>query len=105
MYSLYLGTIFEDTLKWDLNTEAMTRKGCQQLHLLQKLRSFNVDPTILELFYNSFIRSVLTFSFICWFIILMLSRDTHYKELQILVPKSPVIKLEVCLRSIINKCC
>ena len=40
----YLGTVFENTLKRDLNT----KKGHQQLHLLQKLRSFNVDPTILK---------------------------------------------------------
>ena len=46
----YLGTIFEDTLKWDLNTEAITRKGYQRVHLLRKLRSFNIDPTILKLF-------------------------------------------------------
>ena len=63
----YLSTIFEDILKWDLNTKAITKKGRQQLHLLCKLRLFNVDPTILKLFYNSFIESVLTFSFICWF--------------------------------------
>ena len=63
----YLGTIFEDILKWDLNTDAITRKGHQRFHLLPKLRSFNVDPTILKLFYNSFIENVLTFSFICWF--------------------------------------
>ena len=61
----HLGTISKDTLKRDLNTEAITKD--QRLHLLRKLRSFNVDPTILKLLYNSFIESVLTFSFICWF--------------------------------------
>ena len=50
----YLGKHFEATLKWDLNTEAITRKRHQLLHLLRKLRSFNVDPTILKLFYNSY---------------------------------------------------
>ena len=35
----YLGTIFKDTLKWDLNTEAITKKGHQRLYLLRKLRS------------------------------------------------------------------
>ena len=65
----YLGTIFEDSLKWDLNTEAITRKGHQRLHLLRKLKSFNVDPAILKLFYNSFIESVLTFSLFAGFII------------------------------------
>ena len=65
--------IFVDTLKWDLNTETITKKGHQPLHLLQKLRSFNVDPT-LKLFYISFIDSVLIFSFICWFY----NRNTKY---------------------------
>ena len=63
----HIGTIFEDTLKWDLNTEAITKKGHQRLHLLRKPRSVNVDPTILKLFYNSFIENVLTFSFVYWF--------------------------------------
>ena len=63
----YLGTIFEDTLKWDLNTEVITKKGHQRLHLLQKLKSFDADPTVLKLFYNYFIENILAFSFICWF--------------------------------------
>ena len=76
----YLSTIFEDILKWDLNTKAITKKGRQQLHLLCKLRLFNVDPTILKLFYNSFIESVLTFSFICWFYNLNVKqKKTDYK--------------------------
>ena len=54
----YLGTIFEDSLKWDLNTEVITKKGHQRLHLLQKLKSFDADPTILKLFYNYFIENV-----------------------------------------------
>ena len=57
------GTIFEDTLKWDLNTETTIKKGHQQLH---QLRSFNIAPTILKLFCNSFIQNVLTFTSICW---------------------------------------
>ena len=46
----------------------VTYKKCQQrLYCLRKLRSFNVDNTILSMFYKSCIQSVLTFSFICWF--------------------------------------
>ena len=65
--SVVVFLVFEDTLKRDLNTEAITKKGHQRLHLLRKLRSFNVDPTVFKLFYNYFIESVLAFSFICWF--------------------------------------
>ena len=77
----YLGTTFEDTLKWDLNTEFVLKKGYQRLHLLRKLRSFNVDSNILKLFYSSFIESVLTFSFICWFFNLTLKQKNSLRKI------------------------
>ena len=33
----YLGTIFDDKLKWDDNTEEIVKKGQQRLYLLRKL--------------------------------------------------------------------
>ena len=54
----YGGTIFDDKLKWDDNTEEIVKKGQQQLYLLQKLNYFSVDQKILTLFYKSFIESV-----------------------------------------------
>ena len=50
----YLGTIFDDTLKWDDNTEEIVKKGQQRLYLLRKLNYFCVDQKILTLFYNFF---------------------------------------------------
>ena len=63
----YLGTVFDDKLKWDDNTEEIVKKGQQQLYQLRKLNYFSVEQKILTLFYKSFIESVLSFSFICWF--------------------------------------
>ena len=63
----YLGTVFDDKLKWDDNTEEIVKKGQQRLYLLQKLNYFFADQKILTLFYKSFIESVLSFSFICCF--------------------------------------
>ena len=63
----YLGTIFDDKLKWDDNTEEIVKKGQQRLYLLRKLNYFSVDQKILSLFYKSFIESIPSFSFICWF--------------------------------------
>ena len=63
----YLGTIFDDHLKFDVNTEAIVKRGQQRIHLLRKLNSFSVSPVILCRFYQSFIESLLSFSFICWF--------------------------------------
>ena len=38
-----------------------------RINLLRKLNSLYVSPVILSHFYQSFIKSLLSFSFICWF--------------------------------------
>jgi len=63
----YLGTIIDKRLRFDLNTEAICKKGQQRLYCLRKLRSFNIDKTLMELFYKSYIEPVLSFSISCWF--------------------------------------
>ena len=60
---LYLRTPWKGVL----TQRPLLRKRQQQLYLLRKLISFNVDSAILKVFYNSFIESVLTFCFVCWF--------------------------------------
>ncbi len=45
----------------------MSKKGQQRLYFLRKMVSFSVSPSLLKMFYNSFIESVLTFCIICWF--------------------------------------
>ena len=59
--------MFDDKLKFDNNTEAIVKKCQQRMYFLRKLSTFSVDRTILQLFYKSFIESVLCFSFICWY--------------------------------------
>ena len=54
-------------------TEAITKKGHQRLHLLWKLRSFNAEPTILNVFYNSAFWPFLLFA---GFTILTLCKET-----------------------------
>ena len=63
----YLGTVFDNKLKWDVNTEQVVKRGQQRVYLLRKLNSFSVSSVILSRFYQSFIESLLSFSFICWF--------------------------------------
>ena len=62
----YLGTVFDNHLKFHTNTEVIVKKGQQRVHLLRMLNSFSVSKVILRIFYQSFIESLLTFSFICW---------------------------------------
>ena len=51
----YLGTVIDSTLNFDLNCEAVFKKGLQRLHCLKKLSSFNIDKTMMSLFYCAFI--------------------------------------------------
>ena len=63
----YSGTTIDNKLKWDRHCSVTYKKCQQRICCLRKLRSFNIDNTILSMIYKSYIQSVLTFSFICWF--------------------------------------
>lgn len=63
----YLGSIIDDKLCFDSNTSSLCKKGQQRLYCLRKLAKFNVDKSLMSLFYRSFIESVVTFSLICWY--------------------------------------
>lgn len=63
----YLGTILDNKLSFDSNTTAIEKKCRPRIYCLQKLRSLNVNRSILSSFYRCFIESVLTFGFICWY--------------------------------------
>ncbi len=63
----YLGSIIDDKLCFESNTSLLCKKGQQRLYCLRKLVKFNVDKTLLTLFYRSFVESVVTFSLICWY--------------------------------------
>ncbi len=63
----YLGSIIDDKLSFEPNTSLLCKKGQQRLYCLRKLAKFNVDKTLLTLFYRSFVESVVTFSLICWY--------------------------------------
>lgn len=54
----YFGTVFDSSLKFDMNTDLTIRKEHQRIHLLRKLNSFNVSQSILCNFYHSFIKTL-----------------------------------------------
>ena len=63
----YLGSTLDNKLGWAENTAALVKKGHQRLHFLKKLRSFKVNPAILQMFYTSTVQSVITFNSLCFF--------------------------------------
>lgn len=62
----YLGTIIDDKLSWNQNTDRIYGRGQQRLHFLRKLRSFGASISTMHLFYTMFIQSILSFSGPCW---------------------------------------
>ena len=63
----YLGTVVDDKLNFNANTTLIQKKCQSRIYCLQKLRKLNVNADILQTFYRSFIESVITFGFICWY--------------------------------------
>jgi hypothetical protein len=63
----YLGTMIENTLTFECNSDMLWKKGQQHFYCLRKLAKFQVDRTLITLFYKSYIESVLTLSLICWY--------------------------------------
>lgn len=63
----YLGTIFDNLLKFFSNKEEILKKCHQRQYLLRKLKSHGTNDAILTTIYYAFIENVFTFSFTCWF--------------------------------------
>ena len=62
----YLGIIFDEKLSWHNQANKVQKKINQRLYFLRKLHSFQVHPTILSLFYQSCILSLLNFCLPAW---------------------------------------
>ena len=63
----YLGTIIDNRLTFNDNTDYICNKANQRLFFLRKLRNFQVDRKLMKMFYSSFIESILTFALVAWF--------------------------------------
>lgn len=74
-----MGTVLDAKLEiFDANTDAICKKANQRLFFLRKLSSFNVDTTLVSMFYSAFTESVLSFSTICCFGSLSLKTRTNW---------------------------
>jgi len=62
----YLGTIIDNKLSWSDHLSSVESKFHQRLYFLRFLKSFNVDNTILHLFYKSVVESIALFNLITY---------------------------------------
>lgn len=77
----YLGTIIDEKLNFEENCEALKKKGHQRLYCLRRLSVFNLDKTIMKLFYHAFIESVLSFSILVWYGHISLKAKNHLDQI------------------------
>ncbi len=63
----YLGTIIDDRLNFESNTDAVCKKVQQCLFHLRKMNSFKVCWKLMTVFNQYFIESVLTYCMVAWF--------------------------------------
>lgn len=50
----YLGSIIDDKLSFNGNTVMLCKEGQQHLYCLRKLARFNIDKSLMTIFYRSF---------------------------------------------------
>lgn len=62
----YLGVHLDNRLEWSGNMDAVYKKGQSRLYFLRRLRSFDVCRTMLNMFYQSVVASVIFFAVVCW---------------------------------------
>ena len=56
----------DNKLSWAQNTDSIIKKTKSRMYCLRKLKSFNIDQKLLQMFYLSTVNSVLTFGLACW---------------------------------------
>ena len=62
----YLGMVIDDKLSWKENCDYIYKRTQTRMFCLKKLRSFNVNSDILQIFYSSVISSIMSFGITCW---------------------------------------
>ena len=62
----YLGVVIDSKMTWTENIDNIITKLKPRMYCLRKLRSFNVDNNLLQIFYSSIFNSVISFGISCW---------------------------------------
>ena len=62
----YLGITIDQNLNWQTHASLIYKKANKRMFFLRKLKYFNIDSTLLSLFYKSAIESILTFCITAW---------------------------------------
>ena len=62
----YLGVVIDSKVTWTENVDNIVQKLKPRMYCLRKLQSFNVDTKLLQIFYSSIFKSVISFGISGW---------------------------------------
>ena len=62
----YLGVHLDSKLDWKINSDSVFKKAQSRLFHLRKLRSFDISRSLLHVFYQGILASVLFYAVLCW---------------------------------------
>ena len=62
----YLGVNINNQLDWHSHASTVISKINQRMHFVRKLNFFKIDKTLISLFYQSIINSVISFCICAW---------------------------------------
>ena len=77
-----LGTIIQDDLKWEKNTEYLVKRANSRMSLLRKSKNFNASEDDLKQIYITFIRCILEQSCTVWHSSLSLENQEDLERVQ-----------------------
>lgn len=63
----YLGVTLQNDLKWDKHISGQVKKANKRMYFVRSLKSVHIDSTIICMFYNSVVSSVLSYAITSWF--------------------------------------
>ena len=94
----YLGVLVDEKLNWGEQCKDVLAKGHARLHYLRKLKSFNIDTTIMRLFYASVVESAVLYGCLSWYG--SLRKGDEMKIQRLLNQASKVLKQQISLNEI-----
>ena len=78
----YLGTTIDNKLTWSEHNNSNMSKFQQRLYFVRFLKSFNIEPKILHMFYTSIVESVIMFNLVTYWSNLNNSQKDKINTLQ-----------------------
>lgn len=81
MMQVSWGMEMDACLSFGPHVDSVHKKAQQRLHLLRKLKSFNISKDILTVVYKSLIDSILTYDISTWFNFLTIKHKTKISQI------------------------